>query len=148
MHEPIGVIGIVCPDDAPLLGFVSPVAPAIAHGQHRGRGAVRALLRSPPPTSTRSFDTSDVPAGVVNIVTGRAPSWLDMLAAHDDVDALWYFAADDGHRRVERLSAGNMKRTWVSTAPAATGRIPVQGAGEEFLRHATQVKNIWVPYGE
>ena len=49
---------------------------------------------------------------------------------------------------MERLSAGNMKRTWVSYGRARDWRAAEQGEGEEFLRQATHVKNIWVPYGE
>jgi aldehyde dehydrogenase (NAD+) len=71
-----------------------------------------------------------------------------VLAAHDDVDGLWYHAADDGSAEVERLAAGNMKRTWVSYGVARDWLDAEQGSGREFLRNATQVKNIWVPYGE
>jgi aldehyde dehydrogenase (NAD+) len=94
------------------------------------------------------LDTSDLPGGVLNIVTGKRAELTEVLAAHDDVDALWYFAADDGSALVERLSAANMKRTWVSNGYARDWTNPQQSEGEEFLRHATQVKNIWVPYGE
>ena len=91
------------------------------------------------------LETSDVPGGVINIITGPRPELTEVLAGHYDVDALWYFADDGGGEGVERLSAENMKRTWVS--PRRDWGDPVQGAGPEFLRHATQPKNIWVPYG-
>jgi len=71
-----------------------------------------------------------------------------VLAAHDDVDGFWYFGADGGSEEVERLSAGNMKRTWVDYGVTRDWPSAEQGEGREFLRHATQVKNIWVPYGE
>jgi aldehyde dehydrogenase (NAD+) len=83
---------------------------------------------------------------VINIVTGTRGEIVPVLAAHDDVDGVWYFAADDGGAEVERLSAGNMKRTWVAL-PAAVR----DGAGSrtrELLRRATEIKNIWIPYGE
>jgi aldehyde dehydrogenase (NAD+) len=73
---------------------------------------------------------------------------VETLAAHDDVDALWYFGGAEGSATVERLSAGNMKRTWVSYGQARDWNDAVQGEGAEFLRNATHVKNIWVPYGE
>ena len=56
--------------------------------------------------------------------------------------------ADDGSANVERLAAANMKRTWVSHGYARDWTDPQQSEGQEFLRHATQIKNIWVPYGE
>jgi len=94
------------------------------------------------------LETSDVPAGVVNIVTGARDELAEVLAAHDDVDGVWYFGPREGHAAIERLSAGNMKRTWVSDGRGRDWFDPAQGSGEEFLRHATQIKNIWIPYGD
>jgi aldehyde dehydrogenase (NAD+) len=147
MPEPIGVLGIACPDEAPLLGFISTVAPAIA----LGNTVVVVPSERWPLLATdmyQVFDTSDVPAGVINIVTGKRAELTEVLAAHDDVDGMWYFAADEGSGTVERLSAANMKRTWVSHGYARDWTDPQQAEGPEFLRHATQIKNIWVPYGE
>jgi aldehyde dehydrogenase (NAD+) len=147
MPEPIGVVGIACPDEAPLLGFVSTVAPAVAMGN-----AVVAIPSERWPLAATDFyqvlDTSDVPGGVVNIVTGRRDELVQTLAAHDDVESMWYFGSAEGSELVERLSAGNMKRTWVSYGRPRDWFDPVQGEGHEFLRQATHVKNIWVPYGE
>ncbi len=147
MPEAIGVMGIVCPDEAPLLAFVSLVAPAIA----LGNTVVVVPSERWPLLATdmyQVFDTSDVPGGVINIVTGKRAELAEVIAAHDDVDGIWYFAADDGSGMVERLSAANMKRTWVSHGKARDWTNPEQAEGQEFLRHATQIKNIWVPYGE
>jgi aldehyde dehydrogenase (NAD+) len=94
------------------------------------------------------LDTSDLPAGVVNIVTGVREELTPVLAAHDDVDGVWYFGGAEGSAEVERLSAGNMKRTWANHGRDRDWSDPRQGEGEEFLEQATQVKNIWVPYGE
>ncbi|MDQ3388098.1 MAG: aldehyde dehydrogenase family protein [Gemmatimonadota bacterium] len=147
MNEPIGVMGIVCPDEAPLLGLVSLVGPAIAVGN-----AVIVVPSERFPLAATDFyqvlDTSDLPGGVVNIVTGKREELTDPLASHDDVAAVWYFGSAEGSERVERLSAGNMKRTWVGYGKRRDWFDARQGEGEEFLRQATQVKNIWVPYGE
>ncbi|HEX2209594.1 MAG TPA: aldehyde dehydrogenase family protein [Longimicrobium sp.] len=147
MNEPIGVIGMACGDAAPLLGFVSAIAPAIAMGN-----AVVVVPSERWPLAATDFyqvlDTSDVPGGVVNIVTGKRDELVETLAAHDDVDAVWYFGGAEGSTMVERLSAGNMKRTWVSYGRERDWFDAGQGEGREFLRHATHVKNIWVPYGE
>jgi aldehyde dehydrogenase (NAD+) len=144
--EPIGVMGLVCPDEAPLLGFVSLFAPAVAMGN-----TVVIVPSEPHPLSATDLyqvlETSDLPAGVVNVVTGKRDVLAPVLAAHDDVDAVWYFGSAKGAAEVETLSAGNMKRTW--TCHLERGWFdPVTGEGHEFLREATQVKNIWTPSGE
>jgi aldehyde dehydrogenase (NAD+) len=145
MHEPVGVIGVVCPDENPLLGFITAVAPAVALGNR-----VIVVPSMTAPLAATDFyqvlDTSDVPDGVINIVTGPRGDLASVLASHDDVDGLWYLANDDGSEAVERLSAGNMKRTWV--VAGRDWNDVKQGEGEEFLRHASELKNIWVPYGE
>ena len=71
-----------------------------------------------------------------------------MLAEHDDVDSVWYFGTPEGSKVVEYASAGNMKRTWVDYGHARDWLNKTQGEGQEFLREATHVKNIWTPYGE
>ena len=143
MNEPWGVMGVVCPDEAPLLGFVSLVLPAIAMGN-----CVVAVPSASHPLCATDFyqilDTSDVPAGVVNIVTGEANALARTLAEHDGVDAVWYVGDAKGAAEVEALSAGNLKATWVSASAIDWE----QAEGREFLRRATQVKNIWTPYGE
>ncbi|MFO0680877.1 MAG: aldehyde dehydrogenase family protein [Sandaracinus sp.] len=147
MNEPIGVIGIVCGDELPLLQLVSLVAPAIA----MGNTVVVVPSERHPLAATDLYqvlDTSDVPGGVVNIVTGLASELAPVLAAHDGIDAIWYFADPSGEAAVERASAGNMKRTFSDHGQARDWLDPLQGEGRELLREATQVKNIWVPYGE
>jgi aldehyde dehydrogenase (NAD+) len=88
-----------------------------------------------------------MPGGVINIVTGHRDELAPVLAAHDDVDAVWYFGSPEGAAEVERLSAGNMKRTWTDNGRLRDWTATEQGEGAEFLRQATQVKNVWVPYG-
>ncbi|EFH89015.1 aldehyde dehydrogenase family protein [Ktedonobacter racemifer] len=147
MHEPIGVMGVVAPDEYPLLGFISLVAPAIAMGN-----TVVAIPSPMAPLSATDcyqiFETSDLPVGVVNIVTGEREGLAKVLAEHEDVDALWYFGSAGGAKMVEEGSASNMKRTWVNYGRQRDWLDPIQGEGEEFLRASVQVKNIWVPYGE
>jgi aldehyde dehydrogenase (NAD+) len=147
MPEPLGVVGVVCPDGWPLLGFVSTVLPLIAMGN-----TVIAIPSSGAPLAATDLyqvlDTSDLPGGVLNMVTGPRDELAPVLAAHDDVDGLWYFGSQVGSAEVERLAAGNMKRTWVDHGLAPDWTDPRQSEGEEFLERATQVKNIWIPYGE
>uniref|UniRef100_UPI0039E2DD72 aldehyde dehydrogenase family protein n=1 Tax=Phaeovulum sp. TaxID=2934796 RepID=UPI0039E2DD72 len=144
MPEPFGVMGIACPNVAPLLGFASLVLPAIAMGNR-----VVAIPAEGMPLAVTDlyqvFDTSDLPGGVVNIVTGPRDDLARTLAEHDDVAAMWYCGTPEGGAMVEAASAGNMKATWVLENRNWQGR---RAQGREFLSHATQWKTIWVPYGE
>ncbi len=146
MNEPVGVIGVAAPAESPLLGFVSVVAPALAAGN-----TVVALPSERHPLVVTDFyqvlETSDVPAGTLNIVTGRTNELAKVLAEHDDVDAIWYFGDAAGVKACELASCGNMKQTWCE-AGSRDWFDAHAGEGREFLRHASQVKNIWIPYGE
>jgi aldehyde dehydrogenase (NAD+) len=145
MNEPVGVLGLVAPVEAPLLGFLSLVLPAVA----MGNTVVAVPSERWPLLATDLYqvlDTSDVPGGVINIVTGLRKELATVLAGHDDVDGVWFFGPRDEAADVERLSTGNMKRTWAEWDPRDWDD-DHEGQGPEFLREATQVKNIWVPYG-
>jgi aldehyde dehydrogenase (NAD+) len=147
LHEPIGAMGIVCPFEMPLLGFISLVMPAIAAGN-----AVIALPSEAYPLIIADlyqvFETSDLPGGVVNIVTGHSAELTKVLAEHDDVDAIWSFGDEASGALVKSLSAGNLKQVFTNEGRAINWLDVKQGEGRWFLEHATQVKNIWVPYGE
>ena len=147
MNEPIGVVGVVCPDEAPLLAFVSLVAPLVAMGN---RVVVVPSERYPLAATDlyQVIETSDVPAGVINIVTGARDALTKTLAEHDDVDALWVFGSQEASAMAERLSVGNLKRTLVDHGLATDWTDPGAAEGPILLRHAVQVKNIWIPYGE
>ena len=143
MHEPLGVMGIVCPDVAPLAGLISLVLPAIAMGNR----VIAVPSQSAPLAATDFYqvlETSDVPEGVVNIVSGPRDELAKTLAAHDGVDGIWYVGGAGA--MVEKASAGNLKQTWVEADRARDWTGP-EGQGKGFLHRATQVKNIWVPYG-
>jgi len=146
MNEPVGVLGIAAPDEFPLLGFVSLVAPAIAVGN-----TVIVVPSEPQPIAATEFysvlETSDVPDGVINVITGAKDALAKVLAEHDDVEGVWYFGNAAGVKAVELASAANMKRTW-ATAQRRDWLDSRQGEGREFLRRASEVKNIWIPYGE
>ena len=147
LHEPVGTIAIVAPAAVPLLGLVSLVAPAIA----MGNCVVAVPSMAQPLIAAELYallETSDLPGGVLNLVTGDADALTDVLAAHRDVDALWHHdQRPEVHQRLEAASAINLKRTWVAGAAARDWFDDAQGEGREFLTHATRVKNIWVPYG-
>nr|WP_319947101.1 aldehyde dehydrogenase family protein [uncultured Shimia sp.] len=144
MREPVGVIGALCPDESPLLGLISVMAPAIAMGNR-----VILAASEPFPLAATDFyqvlDTSDVPAGVVNILTGSHGELAPTLASHLDTDAVWSFSSTDLSSEIEHASAGNLKRTWVNRGKARDWAVD---HSRSFLEAATEVKNIWVPYGE
>jgi aldehyde dehydrogenase (NAD+) len=147
MNEAVGTIGIVCPAEAPLLGLISLVAPAIAMGN-----AVVAIPSERYPLIVgdlyQVLETSDLPGGVVNLVTGHALELLKVLAEHDGVDAMWCFGDDQACATAKALSVGNLKQVFTNEGRVIDWLQVKQGEGRWFLRHATQVKNIWVPYGE
>jgi len=93
------------------------------------------------------FDTSDLPGGVVNIVAGRPGELAKTLAEHDDIDAIWCFRDDDA-AMCKAASIGNLKQVFTNEGRAWDWSDAQQSEGGWFLQHATQVKNIWVPYGE
>ncbi len=144
MHEPVGKIGAFAPDDAPLLGLISAVAPAMAMGNR-----ITILASEPYPLVATDLyqvlETSDVPAGVVNILTGSHDELAAQMAGHLDIDAVWSFSSSDLSATIERESAGNLKRTWVNNGKT---RDWSRTDAETFLAAATEVKTIWVPYGE
>lgn len=147
MNEALGTVGVICPEHAPLLGFLSLVAPLVASGN-----TVVAVpsVRYPLIAGDlyQLFDTSDVPAGVINMVSGRPAELLKVLAEHDDVAALWCHGSRELCATAKRLSVGNLKQTWTNEGREIDFFSGPGAAGRWYLDHACQVKNIWVPYGE
>jgi aldehyde dehydrogenase (NAD+) len=147
MNEPIGTVGVICPNDTPLLGFLSLVMPLLAVGN-----TVVAVPSEQYPLITgdlyQLFDTSDVPGGAVNIVTGYVSQLLKTLAEHDDIDAIWCFGDEKTVASAKAMSVGNLKQVWTNEGRQIDWFDPKIAEGRWFLEHATQIKNIWVPYGE
>jgi len=147
MNEAIGTVGIICPREAPLLGFLSVVMPALAMGN-----TVVAVPSEAYPLITgdlyQLFDTSDLPAGAVNIVTGYVSQLLKTLAEHDDIDAIWSFADGASAAGAKAMSVGNLKQVFTNEGRAIDWFDAKVAEGRWFLEHAVQVKNVWVPYGE
>jgi len=147
MKEPLGVIGIVAPEEAGLLGFISTVMPAISMGNRVVVVPSRhyALLTT---DFYQVLDTSDLPGGVINIISGDPEVLAEVLAKHYDIEGMWYWGSRQGSRMVEAEAAATMKRTWVNYGLYHDWEDDEQGQGETFLRKATEIKNIWIPYGE
>jgi aldehyde dehydrogenase (NAD+) len=146
LHEPVGTLGIVAPDDQPLIGLVAMLAPALAMGN--------TVVAVPSPRHAlvatdlyQIFETSDLPAGAVNIVTGKPSELAVVMAKHDDLDGLWCVANAETCRMVELESAGNLKRVWTSGGRAVDWSGSA-GRPASWLRRAIEIKNVWVPYGD
>jgi len=148
LNESVGAIGVACPTEYPLLGFISLTIPAVI----RGNTVVVAPSPEHPLSATDLYqvlDTSDLPGGVINIVTGQRDHMAKTLASHQNIDAMWYFGGGaEGSYNVERLSASNLKRVFTDYGVDRDWMNPAQGEGKEFLQEATEVKTVWVPIGE
>jgi aldehyde dehydrogenase (NAD+) len=135
VNEALGVVGVTCPNQRPLHGFTRLVAPLLAMGN-----AVIAIPSESYPLSATDLyqvlETSDLPGGVLNIVTGIHSEFVGDLAAHDGVDSMWVGAGDIAE--VQIASVTNMKRVWKAETSCSDS---------EMLRQATHVKNIWLPHG-
>ncbi len=147
LNEPIGIIGIVCPDEKPLLGMVSMLLPAIAQGN------TAVLVPSKPYglVATDFFqviETSDIPSGVVNIVTGDSKELAIHLAKHDDVDGMLVSGTKDECTIVKKYSAGNLKIVWTNEGKKIDWLNEKKFEGHKWMRRTSQVKNVWIPYGE
>lgn len=147
MNEAIGTLGIICPDESPLLGFVTLMAYAIAGGNT----TVIVPSERYPLLATDFYqilETSDLPGGVVNIVTGKRDEMAMPLAKHYGVDGIWYFGSREGSKAVEEAAADNMKRAWLNYGKAYDFTSSEQMSARAMMGRATDVKNIWVPYGD
>jgi aldehyde dehydrogenase (NAD+) len=147
MKEPVGTVGVICPSQTPLLGFFSLVLPLLS----AGNTVVAVPSESYPLIAGdlyQVFETSDLPAGAVNLVTGRAGELLKVLAEHDNLDAVWCYGDAALCATAKALSIGNLKQVWTNEGRELDFFSAEQAEGRWYLEHAYQVKNIWVPYGE
>ena len=90
------------------------------------------------------LETSDMPGGVVNLLTGSHAELAPVLAAHMDVEAVWCFSSQLLAKVIETKAAGNLKRTWVETRAVDWATAPARA----FIEAATEVRSVWIPYGE
>ncbi len=146
MKEAVGNIAIVAPEEAGFLGMISTIMPAIAMGN-------RVIFVPSSQTALLATDfyqilnTSDLPGGVINIITGDRESLTDTMAKHYDIDGFWYWGSAEGSKQVEFESAATMKRTWVNNGKYFDWTSNEQIDQDLFLRKSVEIKNVWVPYG-
>lgn len=141
--ESIGVAAFTAPESPSLLGFLSAGLPLLAMGN-----TVIGLAHENAPHAAaelyRILEASDLPSGTFNILTGFASEVLPTLASHLDIDVLWHFGDSEQAPLVQSESTGNLKQTWCMTDAHFDWNAEPH---PEFLRRASQVKNVWVPYG-
>ena len=147
LPEPVGILAQIAPEHSPLLSTISLIAPAIAMG-NRVVFVPSQKFASVALELVQTFETSDIPAGVINIVSGNKQDLAEQLAGHADADAMWCWADQNVIASVESISARDLKRLWVNDDLDRNWIDPMQGEGLEFLRNATEIKNIWTPYGD
>jgi aldehyde dehydrogenase (NAD+) len=146
LNEPLGVIGLICPDENPLLSFLSILLPSLAAGN-------RSIVIPSPSYPLIANDliqvmeTSDIPAGAVNLISGNPAEMIQTLAAHENLDGIWVFGTEEEVRQAKRLSTSNLKRVWGNEGQVVDWHSPL-AQGREWLRQASQSKNIWIPFGE
>jgi aldehyde dehydrogenase (NAD+) len=147
LPEPIGILAQIAPEELPLLTSISLIAPAIAMGN---RVVLIPSERFPSVALelVQTIETSDVPAGVVNIVSGNKRELAEQIVGHAEVDGTWCWADQETIASIEAISAIDLKRLWVHEDSDRDWLNPDQGESLEFLRNATEVKNIWTPYGD
>jgi aldehyde dehydrogenase (NAD+) len=138
MREPVGRIAALCPDAAPLLGLVMPMAAALSTGN-----TITLCASQPFPLAATDFyhiiEASDVPAGAVNILTGSQADLAPHLGAHMDIDSVWCLSGEGATQAVKAKASSNIKRVWTGAAPEDH---------LSWLDAGTEIKTIWIPYGE
>jgi len=147
LPEAVGVIAQIAPDAQPLLNAISLIAPAIAMGNCvvfvPGQAHANVVLEL-----IQVMEASDIPPGVINIVAGDQSVLAEQLAGHGEVDSIWCWADNEIVASVELASTENLKRLWCFENNDRDWLVSKQSEGLEFLRQATEVKNIWTPYGD
>ncbi len=148
VKEPIGVIANILNDDYPLLSLITTLGANFAAGNASiiVPGQNTSLLAT---ELYQLLETSDVPAGYINILTTKQNSLNKILSEHENIDGIWFFSENNNERlQVIQSTTSNLKRTWCPQSKNLDWSSKEEDFLEEFLYQSTQVKNIWIPYGE
>lgn len=146
VNEPMGVVGVLCPDSPALLGLVSLVAPVIAGGN---TAVVVTSEASPFPGVVlgEMLATSDLPGGVVNLLTGFRKEFVPTLATHEHLRAVTGVASAADRKTLREGAAASIKRVHLIPAEEKTDWLSAEAQGAEFLRETLEVKTTWHPVG-
>ena len=148
MKEPLGVIASILNDDAPLLSLITLMASIFSTGNSNiiVPGQKTSLIAT---ELYQVFDTSDVPAGYVNILTAKENELNKTLSQHENIEGIWYFGKNNNEKsNIISNTTSNLKRYWCPEEKNIDWANNSEQFLNEFLYQGTQVKNIWIPYGE
>ena len=148
MKEPLGVIASILSDDSPLLNLVTVMGSVFSTGNTNiiVPGQKTSLIAT---ELYQVLDTSDVPGGYVNILTAKENDLNETLSQHENIEGIWYFGADRTQRSdIVKNTTSNIKRYWCPEEKHIDWVNTSEEFLNEFLYQSTQVKNIWIPYGE
>ena len=148
MKEPLGVMTSILSDDSPLLNLVTVMGSVFSTGNTNiiVPGQKTSLIAT---ELYQVLDTSDVPGGYVNILTAKENELNKTLSQHENIEGIWYFGADSAQRsEIIKNTTSNIKRYWCPEEKYLDWTNASEEFLNEFLYQSTQVKNIWIPYGE
>ena len=148
MKEPLGVMTSILSDDSPLLNLVTVMGSVFSTGNTNiiVPGQRTSLIAT---ELYQVLDTSDVPGGYVNILTAKENELNKTLSQHENIEGIWYFGADSAQRsNIIKNTTSNLKRYWCPEEKHVDWTNTSEQFLNEFLYQSTQVKNIWIPYGE
>ena len=148
MKEPLGVMTSILSDDSPLLNLVTVMGSVFSTGNTNiiVPGQKTSLIAT---ELYQVLDTSDVPGGYVNILTAKENELNKTLSQHENIEGIWYFGADSAQRsEIVKNTTSNIKRYWCPEEKHLDWTNSSEEFLNEFLYQSTQVKNIWIPYGE
>lgn len=148
MKEPLGVMTSILSDDSPLLNLVTVMGSVFSTGNTNiiVPGQKTSLIAT---ELYQVLDTSDVPGGYVNILTAKENELNKTLSQHENIEGIWYFGADSAQRsEIVKNTTSNIKRYWCPEEKHLDWTNASEEFLNEFLYQSTQVKNIWIPYGE
>ena len=148
MKEPLGVMTSILSNDSPLLNLVTVMGSVFSTGNTNiiVPGQKTSLIAT---ELYQVLDTSDVPGGYVNILTAKENELNKTLSQHENIEGIWYFGTDSAQRSdIVKNTTSNIKRYWCPEEKHLDWANVSEEFLNEFLYQSTQVKNIWIPYGE
>ena len=148
VKEPIGVMTSILYDQFPLLSLVTVLASNFASGNANIilPGEKTSLIAL---EMYKLLDTSDIPAGYINFLTTKQNNLNKILSEHENIDGIWLFSEDNTERKlIMNNSVSNLKRFWCPKSKNINWLNNEEYFLNEFLHESSQIKNIWIPYGE
>ena len=148
VKEPLGVIASILNDDMPFINLITILGSIFSTGNTNiiVPGEKTSLLAT---ELYQVFDTSDIPPGYINILTAKTNDLNTTLSSHENIDAIWYFGNNQSEKNnLIKNTVSNLKKYWIPSEKNIDWNSNNEEFLNEFLHQSTQIKNIWIPYGE